>query len=114
MRRYKALIKPDYFKLILLFGAILRFALLLSGKQIVDPEVATLNDSIQTSIKDLVTGNYGYFTFHNFLYYLFLKGWTYFSTDSLWLRLPSLIFSILEIILLYKILLAIFNSKIEN
>ena len=102
------------FKFIFLLAVILRISLLLTGKQIVDPEVATWSDAVVTDAKDLMTGNYPYFTFHNFLYYLFLKVWTEFSNNSTWLRIPSVLFGTLELVIFYKLLLYIFNKRIAQ
>lgn len=85
--------------LIILIGFVLRLIPAVKNGFWVD-EVSTLFISRNTSPKGLILGADPP---HNFLYYLLIKILSRFNTSILFLRAPSLIFSLINIFLVYKI-----------
>lgn len=97
---------------IFIAALLLRLLLLFSNKQIIDPETCYWYQAYNISATDLITGNYYDIVFHNFLYYLFLKIWMIPSIQFIWIRLPSLLFSILQLYFLYALLKKLFNKPV--
>src|SRR3989338_4767857 len=105
------MLNNKYLQLAFVIAFVLRLLLLFSNKLLVDPETANWYLVEISSFRDLISGNYFDFTFHGFLYLLFLKIWAIFSIEPVWLRIPSLIFSLIQIPLAYKIVRKIFNRQ---
>lgn len=96
---------------IILFRILLIIPLVLNIKKPFDPEVNAWYVANYFSYKDLLTGNFYDVTYHNYFYFLFLKIWMTISISPLWLRLPSILFDLVNIFIIYKILNLLQNKK---
>lgn len=85
--------------LIILVGFVLRVIPALNNGFWFD-EVVTFFRSRELPVRGWILG---YDPTHPFLYYIFIKWWSSFNTSVLFLRIPSVTFSLLSILLVFKI-----------
>ena len=96
--------------LIFILSLVMRLAFLLNIESFWGDEATYFNLS-RLPIKQLISGHYWDFPTHPFLMLLFLKFWSFFSLAENWLRLPSVLFSLISIFYLYKLSAYLFMNK---
>ncbi|MCL5797492.1 MAG: glycosyltransferase family 39 protein [Patescibacteria group bacterium] len=97
--------------LISLIGIILRIYLFLQSDYLQFDEAVVWNVSTLT-VKNILFGNYYHVRFHPPLFYILVHLWQQLGNTELILRLPSLIFSLFSIPLIYIFLFNTFGKKV--
>lgn len=95
--------------IILLLGFNIRFGILLFNKPFnFDENVVRKVSSYK--IINILNGHYYQFRFHPQLYYCFIHIWQLFNNSEIWMRLPSVIFAVIAIYILFIVIRSVFDN----
>lgn len=96
--------------LIICFSLFTKIISLLVNKSLLLDEAIVWKVS-NLSAKNILLGKFYEYRFHGPLFYLIIHFWAKINQHELWLRIPSALFGILTVFILYLLVKKIFNAK---